>query len=221
MGKAPGNTLTSNSLQRSVTTLNDFADSGIAYFHQVLFQQRQISPACQAGCAYCCHGPVHPTPVEVLNIVHYINSSAISPDQRADLRQRMHERRIVIGKLTVSEQLLQTIPCPFLLTGRCGIYAVRPLCCRGRNVLDAAPCIAGFKDPTRQQQYEIIQEQTLISQCLAFSILDALQKRGLPYQFVDLSQATMLAFDTPDLIDRWLGGDNLLAEAELRPHSAG
>ncbi len=61
----------------------------------------------------------------------------------------------------------------------------------------------------------------LISQCLAINILLALKKIGLPDLFVDLSQATMMAFDMPDLVERWLGGDNVLADAELQPHSEG
>ncbi len=175
--------------------------------------------ACQSGCSYCCHGPVHLTPLEVLNIVLHINSSAISVAQRADWRERITARLAFIGTLAVSDQLQMTIPCPFLFEGRCSIYAVRPLFCRGRNVIGVDACKAGYADPSQQQQYEIIQEQMLISQCLAINILSALKKIGLPDQFVDLSQGTIMAFDTPDLVERWLGGENVLAGAELTPHS--
>ncbi len=129
-------------MQTSVSSLNDYADSGIAYFQQAFYQQQHASPACKSGCSYCCHGPVHLTPVEVLNIVLHINSSAITVAQRADWRERIAARLACIGTLAVSDQLQMTIPCPFLCEGRCSIYAVRPLFCRGRNVIGVAACQA-------------------------------------------------------------------------------
>ena len=203
----------------NVTAINDYADAGIAYFQQAFFQQQHRAPACASGCSYCCHGPVHATPIELLNIILHMNSAAISGEQRGDWQERIIARLTLIGALAVSDQVQMTIPCPFLCEGRCSIYTVRPLFCRGRNALGVAPCQAGFADPSRQQQYEVIQEQTLISQCLTINMLDALKKIGLPSQFVDLSLAALLAFDTPDLVERWLGGENVLACAELQAQS--
>ena len=206
-------------MHAAVATLNDYADDGIAYFQQQVYLRQNITPACRSGCSYCCHGPVHLTPLELLNIVLHINSADVTVAQRADWQARISSRLAFIGTLAVSDQLQMTIPCPFLCDGSCSIYAVRPLFCRGRNVIGIAACQAGFANPAEPQQYEIIQEQMLLSQCLVLNILLALKKIGLPDQFVDLSLASIMAFDTPDLVERWLDGDNVLSGAELQAHS--
>ena len=133
---------------RAVAGIHAYADVSIAGFQAEYRAQGGPASACQAGCAYCCHGPVHLTPLETLHIVLHLASPAVSVDERTHWGERIGQQAARIDGLTVQGQIGRTIACPFLLDDCCGIYAVRPLLCRGRNAFDAAPCRAGFADPT-------------------------------------------------------------------------
>ncbi|HEY3416094.1 MAG TPA: hypothetical protein VGM23_04330, partial [Armatimonadota bacterium] len=53
---------TSGGLRQAAADLNAYADVYIASFQTDYRAQGGDASACQAGCAYCCHGPVHLTP---------------------------------------------------------------------------------------------------------------------------------------------------------------
>ncbi|HEY3418323.1 MAG TPA: YkgJ family cysteine cluster protein, partial [Armatimonadota bacterium] len=152
----------------------------------------------------------HLTPIELLNIVLHLASSAVSVAQRTLLRQRIGEKTTVISGMTVQAQMERTITCPFLLENRCSIYAVRPLLCRGRNSFDATPCQAVYADPTQAGQFVLLQEQMLVSQCLVLGILTALKKIGLPDRCIDLCLALDVSLRNPDMVERWLQGEDPL-----------
>ncbi len=200
-------------LRQAATEINEYADARMDVYRQTFCDERGIALACHAGCAYCCHGPVHLTPIELLNIVLHLDSSAVSAACRTGFRDRIREKSVRVREMPVAVQMLQTIPCPFLQEGHCGIYAVRPLFCRGRNAVSAAPCRAGYDHPEQPQTFEMVQEQTLVGQCLVMGILGALQQIALTAPCIDLCQGMETAFTTPELVDRWLAGEDSLATA--------
>lgn len=209
----------SQGLHTAATAINSYADAGIADLH-ALFAQQGDALACHAGCSHCCHGPVHLSPLELLNIALHLDSTAVAPAQRTELHARIEAKNLRVRGMSVETQTRTIIPCPFLLESQCSIYAVRPLFCRGRNAIDLAPCLAGYAHPEQNVPMQMLQEQMLIGQSLVMGILIALKKIGLPDQFLDLSLATATALTTPDLVDRWLGGENPLSHTELRAQPA-
>jgi Fe-S-cluster containining protein len=92
----------------------------------------RVSPAstCAAGCAYCCHIPlaVFPLEAEVLG-----QASGRRP---VKLRLRQARKR--------NENRFRTA-CPFLVAGRCSVYAARPLMCRIHFSFDDSPEWCDFK----------------------------------------------------------------------------
>jgi Fe-S-cluster containining protein len=148
-------------LMQAVAGLNAYADDSIEAFQADYRAQGGGAAACQAGCAYCCHGPVHLTPLELLNVVLYVASPVVSIAQRTAWGQRIEHQTAMSSGMTVQAQIGRSMACPFLLENQCSIYAVRPMLCRGRNAFDSAPCQAGFADPTHPVQFEMLQEQTL------------------------------------------------------------
>jgi len=203
---------TSQALGTMVTAINAYCDARIAAVQQELFRQQGEVPACRAGCAYCCHVPVHLTPVELCNIALFLDSSAVSAAQRAALQGRIDARVVFVGTLPVQQQPGAVLPCAFLVDDCCSIHPVRPLFCRGRNAIDRLPCLASYAHPDQPVPMQMLQEQILIGQSLVMGILEALKKIGLPDRCLDLSLATAVALATPDLVERWLRGENPLRE---------
>lgn len=73
--------------------------------------------ACKSGCSHCCHIAVTITDLEAADIARYSGRKAdnMKPKARSVEAQRAKYHRV---------------PCPFLVEGRCSIYAVRPVACR-------------------------------------------------------------------------------------------
>ena len=89
-------------------------------------------PACQAGCAHCCHLRVEATDPEVLHIAQHLQTLP-SADQATTLRRlQQHAAAASVG---TTRQ-----PCSFLVHDRCAIYSVRPAACRKAHSLSAAHC---------------------------------------------------------------------------------
>lgn len=72
--------------------------------------------ACRNGCSHCCNMAVSVTVMEAREISRAIGVEYVN------VKQPM--------KLEDSQDLFRGDPCPFLKSGRCSVYAVRPLACR-------------------------------------------------------------------------------------------
>jgi hypothetical protein len=56
-------------------------------------------------------------------------------------------------ELSSTERFSPDHPCAFLEGGRCSIYEVRPLSCRGMNSLDATECETRLRDPAARADF--------------------------------------------------------------------
>ena len=101
--------------------------------------------ACRAGCDHCCHQPVGLTPPEALAILAYLRQTLAS-DELAAVAARLADRERKTRGLSSAERFSPEQPCPFLDEGKCSIYEVRPLACRGMNSLDADECKTRLRD---------------------------------------------------------------------------
>lgn len=103
--------------------------------------EREGPIACSAGCAMCCHQHVA---VSVVEAVAIADELAALPG----LAARLAAAAPHIASLAASERRHARLACPFLeADGRCGIYAFRPLRCRGLHSRDAAICRAQTERP--------------------------------------------------------------------------
>jgi hypothetical protein len=77
--------------------------------------------ACKAGCAWCCHFSVDVRPVEVLNILEFMQATFSTAEQQR-LRIEIEANSRVLGSLDEMQRMQQMLKCAFLADGRCGIY---------------------------------------------------------------------------------------------------
>jgi hypothetical protein len=177
--------------------------------------------ACRAGCDHCCHQVVGVSTPEALAIYDHLRATR-SPAELERLKahvEMLHERS---RGLSAAERLSPEHPCVFLESGRCSIYEIRPLACRGVNSLDAADCERGLYDPEARAEF-LAQGQG--GRCyvaplhafravstglqLALSELYRLDPRGL-----DLTAVIHLLFQMDgSLPESWLEGEQPFTEA--------
>ncbi|HEX6274895.1 MAG TPA: YkgJ family cysteine cluster protein, partial [Polyangiaceae bacterium] len=104
------------------------------------------SVACREGCDHCCYQAVGVTPPEALAIFAHLGATR-SEAELASVFLRVAEARARTRNLSATERFSPEHPCVFLESGRCSIYEVRPLSCRGMNSLDADECAKRLRDP--------------------------------------------------------------------------
>ena len=178
-------------------------------------------PACRAGCAFCCAIPVAVSAPEALYIAAYLQatlSAAAQVDLRADLRARVQQRQ----GWTVDARHAHKRYCVFLSGDRqCGIYAIRPLACRGYNSMSRAACEEAFAG-----QGDGVQMHTGVRELAAgvtYGLIQASKGLELEWGRYELEAAVLRALDTPDAAESWARGERVFAGCDqiaMPPHVA-
>jgi Fe-S-cluster containining protein len=102
--------------------------------------------ACRAGCTWCCYFTVDVRAAEVFSILEYVDRSFM-PAGKAELHAQIRANSAVLRTLTADERAARNLKCPFLLDGRCSIYAVRPQTCRNYHATDVTGCRQSYEQP--------------------------------------------------------------------------
>ena len=102
--------------------------------------------ACSAGCSWCCYFSVDVRAVEVAVLLRYMEQQ-LSAAERTRIRVEAERNRQLLEQLSDSERVQRNIKCPFLVQGRCSVYAARPQTCRNYHATDAAGCRQSFEQP--------------------------------------------------------------------------
>lgn len=153
--------------------------------------------ACKAGCSWCCHFSVDVRPVEVFNILEFVQTH-FSEFERQQLRTEIETNARLLGPLDEMQRMLQTIKCPFLAEGRCTIYAARPQTCRNYHATDAAGCKKSYEEPDNfdiAPEYAPLVYQSGAAQVDAFS--KAMQDAGYDIAAYELNGALAEALAQP------------------------
>jgi Fe-S-cluster containining protein len=170
--------------------------------------------ACSAGCGWCCHQQVGISVPEAVRIAAHI---AAQPEAE---RTAFEERVLNTDKRTRGQTTLERaqarIACAFLgVDGRCMIYGVRPLRCRGVYSVDKDFCIACYDD--FESMRAKLQDGTLkpaflegpeeVFDSALSGVLDVLA-RFAPKTLVALEMVAAVAtlIKDPGMAKRWLAG---------------
>lgn len=182
--------------------------------------ERAGAIACAAGCAICCHQHVAVALVEAVAI-----AGAIADDAR--LAQRVAEAAPRISALPALERRRARIPCPFLEDdGRCGIYEIRPVRCRGVHSRDVELCRSQTERPDaaaaeRAARREVPHAFPLVPVQIADAALTGLalaqQDAGIATDTLELVSALGLLLRDPGRAQASMTGQDDLAEARLDP----
>jgi len=209
-------------LTAAAAIAGDAADAAWAEARPAVEARRQPGFACAAGCAWCCYQQVAVAPAEAVAIVRHVLQK-FPPPALAALKARLvalDERTRGVG---VAGRAELKAPCAFLEDGRCTIYAVRPLRCRGVYSRDAGHCRWAMENPdqifgspdrhAKPGPYPV--EPARIMDAALSGLARALRDQGLAWTALELTAAIRTALDTPDAAERYLAGEPVFREAEL------
>lgn len=183
----------------------DGADGAVAFIAQlhrgldtVAEQARATGPqpACQAGCAHCCHLRVEATEPEVFHIAKHLRAQPA--EALADALSALH-RHVTTAALNPTNPARQA--CSFLVDERCSIYPVRPAACRKAHSLSAPHCAE--QSATIPQNLRLLIDAEALMAGTALAYRDQL----LPASAHELNAAVLAALTDPNTRHRWHQGD--------------
>lgn len=161
---------------------------------------RGKKPACQPGCASCCHVRVEVSPVEALRLAACLQDWPAA--RRQDLLQGLQQR---LARLENAGEPSPRLPCVFLQDSMCSIYPWRPANCRKAHSFSAEAC---------QQGAEHIPQDlaiTLAAEALQAGTAQGYRQAGLSMAPLELTRAMLWALEQPAAGVAWLAGEKITA----------
>jgi Fe-S-cluster containining protein len=197
----------------SCTSLLAKSDERLATIFEHL--KKQGAPiACKAGCSFCCHLRVTVAPHEAIALYGYLMSEIPAP-LADEIQQRILANAEQIGRLTPEEQVITNRRCAFLVDGSCSAYAARPMACALHHSLDVQACKQSYENPANHsigiRRLALIER---IKPAAQAGMRQALQKRGLSDEPMELHTALAAILRNRSLIERWRSGHPLLPQIE-------
>jgi len=222
-GKAHGALGGAPTLAAAVELARSAMDGASRLIDSLLGRAPAGAVACRAGCDHCCYQSVGLTPPEALAIFDHL-SRTLADAELERVAAHVAAYRARTRGLSTAERFSPEHPCAFLdvAGGRCTIYEVRPLSCRGMNSLDAGECQQRLRDPAARAAFlaagvgghsyrEPIRAFHAVS---AGMQLGASELHGLDMRPLDLGAALDLLLNGPEEIpDSWIGGGASFEEA--------
>lgn len=182
--------------------------------------ERDGAIACAAGCAVCCHQHVAVAAVEAVAIARAVAGQPA-------LAARVAEAADVIAPLSAQARRRARIPCPLLESdGRCGIYPIRPIRCRGVHSRDVEPCRrrTDFPDDAEAERaarpgphpaFPLVPVQ--VADAALGGLADAQSAAGIAADTLELVTALGLLLADPGRMEAVMAGIDDLGQARLDP----
>lgn len=182
-------------------------------------------PACQAGCAHCCHLRVEATEPEALRIAQHLRTLPAAEQAAATRRLQQHVAASKPSATAIAQtgpwsghplpehaaQLTQATqathaagqPCSFLVDSHCSIYSVRPAACRKAHSLSATQCAERTPTIAQNLRWLVDAEAVMAGTALAY------RDQALPASAHELNAAVLAALveGHSAAMLRWYQGD--------------
>ena len=175
-----------------------------------LFAMSQLGQvACGADCAYCCYVPrVLVTLPELARILEQVQAWPVDHLDALKTRLAAHVR----AQLDVSLPAAKP-PCPLLADGRCSLYEVRPLVCRGQHAYDVQECKIHCETGAGETTQLTVVLDTVRG--ATSGVVTAFEEMGTRVGVLDLSRALLLALENPKVVAQAASGFPSLASATV------
>ena len=196
-----GNTLTLDSLRAGIrletvisaaADLARYADAAIA----IVKDEYRPPLHCKEGCWYCCCKPGVLTSIpELLRILDHIQST-FAADAVSELEERARRYAAQIEGRSFDDPVDESVPCPLLVSGRCSVYEVRPLVCRGYNSTNVEECRQAHEDKdVLVPMFSVLKD---VTDGTTVGAAQRLKEEGLNGSLVDLGTALNIALAASD-----------------------
>jgi len=191
-----GNVLTLESLRAGIrlqtvveaaAAVADFADEALS----IVREEYRPRLECKEGCWYCCCKPgVLISVPELLRILSHVRST-FDDAARTALSNRARQYVASIEGRSFDDSTNASVPCPLLADGRCSVYEVRPLVCRGYNSTSVDACRKAHEDADELvPMFSVLKD---VTDGAAVGAAQRLHAEGFHDSMVDLGTALNIA----------------------------
>jgi hypothetical protein len=194
-----------------VSAVAGLAAGGVAANRRIVPDIQSI--ACKTGCNYCCYLLVTVAAPEVLTVLGYIVEKFSQAEIEA-LKQRVEATDEITHGLSGHGRHYSKLPCPLLVGGKCSVYEVRPLVCRGYTSYSWTACADSLLHPRTSKSVPIDWGRRNTFGVAQDGMITALHELGFEKQPLELIAALKIALKEPDIAERWLGGEAVFTNAE-------
>ena len=125
-------------------SINELTDRSIRQVHAACQDGHRV--ACRSGCTYCCMVPVAASAPEVLAIATFVRER-FDEERRAALDARIKANIAATEGMDMDQRDRVRLDCPFLEAGKCTVYEVRPVACRGYSSYSVEDCREDYEQP--------------------------------------------------------------------------
>jgi len=133
--------------------------------------------------------------LEVLRIADYLQRT-MSADDLGEVRQRLRQR------LTAP---LGQRPCGLLTAdGRCAVYTIRPMTCRGFHSFSKSACQAASEGCTPGPSAALDEPLHMLLAAMQEGLERGLAEHGFESGWVEINEALLHALDLPTPLTSWL-----------------
>ena len=172
--------------------------------------------ACKPGCSWCCYQLVPVSVPETLRISKFLQG--LPSSESTGVVERLRSLDKATRGLTSLQRVSIPKACAFLQDGQCSIHPVRPLACAEFTSYDVQVCKRGkrigFKPDSVMHEKARMLAYNAIQRGLSKGLKAALPQADC--EPLELTTASVIAFDTPNAAAAWLEGSNVFKPAHLR-----
>lgn len=181
-------------------SIHELTDRSIGQVHAACHDGHRV--ACRGGCTYCCTFPVAASAPEVLAIAAFVRGR-FDEGRRAALDARVGANVAATEGMEMDQRDRVRLECPFLEAGRCSVYEVRPVACRGVSSYRVEDCREDYEHPGAGVEIHTNGLRELVFGAVREGLAVACQSASVEHRLLELVRAYKIAAADPTLAEDW------------------
>ena len=181
-------------------SINELTDRSIRQVHAACHDGHRV--ACRSGCTYCCMVPVAASAPEVLAIATFVRERC-DEARRAAFDRRVEANISATEGMDMSQRDRVRLDCPFLEAGKCTVYEVRPIACRGYSSYSVEDCREDYEHPGTGVEGHTNGLRELVFGAIREGLAIACKSASVEYRLLELVRAYKIASEDSTLVETW------------------
>src|SRR3954469_348750 len=181
-------------------SINELTDRSIRQVHAACHDGHRI--ACRSGCTYCCMVPVAASAPEVLAIATFVRER-FDEERQAALGRRIEANISATEGMDMGQRDRVRLDCPFLEAGKCSVYEVRPVACRGVSSYSVEDCREDYQNPGIGVEIHTNGLRELVFGAIREGLAVACKSASVEHRLLEPARAYRIASADPTLVETW------------------
>jgi hypothetical protein len=181
-------------------TIDELTDRSIMQVHAACHDGHRV--ACRSGCTYCCMFPVAASAPEVLAIATFVRER-FDEERQVALNARVEANISATDGMDMSQRDRVRMDCPFLEAGKCSVYDVRPVACRGVSSYSIDDCREDYEHPGTGVEIHTNGLRELVFGAIREGLGIACKSASVEHRLLELVRAYKIASEDSALAETW------------------